>query len=307
VKTLSVVIPVYYNEHSIPELAEHLVEVEKQLLERTVGLELIFVDDGSGDESLPEVLKFKRRRESTKVVKLTRNFGAIHASKAGLQFVTGDAFLMLAADLQDPLHLIPEIVDIWLKGAKYVVAARKDRKDPVLTKLLSAIYYKLLRFFVVQDYPSKGYDMALMDKVMLPYIKTSAKNINWMLYAYWLGFEPEFVYYTRLGRRYGKSRWTLSKRLKLFLDSLLGFSIAPIRFITVVGLIVSLVSVSYGIWVAVSTLLVERTVPGFATLVALITFLLGQIIIMLGIIGEYLWRIYDETNQRPDVVIEEVF
>jgi dolichol-phosphate mannosyltransferase len=306
-KRLSVIVPVYYNEQSLPLLFAELSEVEKELLEQDIQLEIIFVDDGSRDGSLRELLKIKQQRESTKVIKLTRNFGAVHASKSGLQFATGDCFTVLAADLQDPPELILDMVKKWQAGSKYVVCARIDRQDPVVTKIFSYIYYTLLRFFVVQDYPSGGYDLALMDRSLLPYLQNSSKNINDSVFTYWLGFKPEIVYYKRKSRIHGQSRWTFSKKLKYFIDSILGFSIAPIRFISCIGILVSLLSFGYGSMIVISAVFGNTDVQGFATIVALMTFLLGLIIIMLGVIGEYIWRIFDETNKRPESVIDEIY
>jgi polyisoprenyl-phosphate glycosyltransferase len=132
---LTIVIPVYYNEESLPGLFEELLALEKSLLEKGVDTQLIFVDDGSGDNSFQELLKIKQQRPDTRIIKLTRNFGAVHASKTGFQFVTGDCFLTLAADLQDPPDLILQMVERWQAGAKYVVAARTDRDDPLGSKI----------------------------------------------------------------------------------------------------------------------------------------------------------------------------
>jgi dolichol-phosphate mannosyltransferase len=304
---VSVVVPVYFNEQSLPILFAELVKVEGALAKQGCALELIFVDDGSRDNSLAELLKIKEERPSTRVVKLTRNFGAIHASKTGFQFVTGDCFMILAADLQDPPQLIPELVTKWRAGAKFVLCARARRDDPVLTKLFSYLYYQLLRFLVAKDYPKGGFDLALMDRSMLLYLQQSAKNINTPLFAYWLGFKPEIIHYVRREREHGKSRWSLTKKIKFFLDSILGFSIVPIRMISAIGIVVSILSFAYGFWVLVNTLLGRMDVRGFATIVALVSFLLGMVIVMLGIIGEYLWRIFDETSDRPEAVIDKIY
>ena len=202
---------------------------------------MIFVDDGSGDNSLAELLKIKQQRPDVRVIKHSRNFGSMHALKTGFHFVSGDCFTILAADLQDPPELIPEMAARWLNGAKYVVCARVGRADPLRTRLFAAIYYKLLRLFVVKDYPTGGYDLALMDRIMLPHVQQSSKNINLTLFAYWLGFKPDVMTYQRRERLHGKSRWTFSKKLKYFLDSLLGFSIVPIRLISVIGIVVSII------------------------------------------------------------------
>src|SRR5437660_7526541 len=211
-KTISIVVPVYFNEGSLPVLFETLLKIETKLAEKNVRMELIFVDDGSGDRSLEELLKIKQRKPETKVIKLTRNFGAAHASKTGLQFVTGDCFLMLAADLQDPPELIVEMIDRWLEGTKFVLCKRTQRLDPPTTRLFAYIFYKLVRFLVIKNYPSRGFDLALMDRAMLPYMQNSSKNINPPLFAYWLGFKPEIILYVRQKRRFGKSRYTFSKK-----------------------------------------------------------------------------------------------
>ncbi|MEQ8176277.1 MAG: glycosyltransferase family 2 protein [Syntrophomonadaceae bacterium] len=305
--TISVVIPVYYNEGSLPVLFEELKEVEQTIADQDFALELIFVDDGSGDNSFRELMKIKEQRPQTRVVKLTRNFGAVHASKAGLRMATGDCFLILAADLQDPPSLIPTLLGHWKQGKKFIACIREDRDDPVTTRAWASIYYKLLRRFVVSDYPQGGFDLALMDKAMLPFLQQSNKNINPSLFAYWLGFEPTIIRYSRRKRIHGKSRWTFSKKLTYFIDSLLGFSILPIRMISFLGIFISLASFIYGVVIIINTLLGKASVSGFPTIVTLLAFLLGLIIIMLGVIGEYLWRVFDEVNQRPEYVIDEVY
>jgi glycosyltransferase involved in cell wall biosynthesis len=306
-KKISIVVPVYYNEPSVPLLFEALLNIENKLETKRVSMELIFVDDGSGDCSLAELFKIKQRRPGTKVIKLTRNFGANQASKTGLQFATGDCFLMLAADLQDPPDLVLQMIDKWLLGAKFVLCKRTHRKDPPVSKAFAYIFYRLVRLFVVKDYPARGYDLALMDRAMLPYMQNSGKNINPPLFAYWLGFKPEVILYERQKRIHGKSRWTFSKRVKLFLDSLLGFSVAPIRLISLIGFFVSLVSFGYGAIIFVNALRGKTVVLGFATIVTILSFLLGLIIVMLGVIGEYIWRIFDEINKRPESVIDEIY
>jgi len=306
-KILSIVVPVFFNAGSLPRLFDELVKLESKLAERTIQLELIFVDDGSKDESLSLLLKFKELRLDTKVVKLTRNFGAVHCSKTGFKFVTGDVFMILAADLQDPPSLVIEMIDRWLLGSKFVICERITRDDPFVSKIFSKIYYKLLRSFVIHDYPEGGYDLALMDNVFMPYLLNSSKSVFTPLLAYWLGFKPDVIHYHRPARGHGKSGWTFGKKFAAFLDVMLGFSITPIRTISGIGAAVALLSFLYGGMVVTSALFHRLPVEGFATVVALITFLLGLIIVMLGIIGEYLWRIFDETNKRPETVIEKVW
>ena len=305
-KAVSVVVPVYYNEHSLPHLFAALLEVEAALAARQLALELIFVDDGSGDASFATLLELKRRRPATRVIRLTRNFGAIHASKVGYQHVTGDCLVTLAADLQDPPGLIPQMAELWQQGAKYVVCARTNRRDPLPTRLFAALYYTLVRLLVVGNYPTGGYDLTLMDSAFFPHLRHSSKNINPHLFAHWLGFPPVVIPYVRSQRLHGKSRWTFAKKVKFLLDSLLGFSIVPIRLISATGVAVAAVSFVYGALIVINALRGGSDERGFATVVTLIAFLLGLVIMMLGLIGEYVWRIFDEVSRRPEAVIAEI-
>jgi glycosyltransferase involved in cell wall biosynthesis len=305
-RKLSIVVPVYFNEGSLAPLFEELKAIEQELQLLEMELELIFVDDGSADLSYVELLKIKSARPATRLIKLTRNFGAVQASKTGLKFASGDCFLILAADLQDPPKLILEMVRKWQEGAKFIICVREKRHDPALTTFFAKFYLKLLRSWVVRDYPEGGYDLALMDKAMLPYLQGAGKNINPNVFAFWLGFKPVAIPYERRARLHGRSRWTFRKKLKFFLDTLLGFSIVPLRLISLTGVFVSFGSLAFVIFVVINGLMNRYEVPGFATLASIIAFLLGLVICMLGVIGEYLWRIFDEVNRMPEAVIEEI-
>lgn len=304
-RTISIVVPIYYNDASLPELFQQLTWLEGELAQRGLSLELIFVDDGSKDGSFAELLTIKAARPQSKLVRLSRNFGAVAASKTGLQFVTGDAVIILSADLQEPIQQVVLMVDEWLAGHKFVIAARAKRADPLLTQTFAWIYYKILEIFVVRGYPRGGYDLMLIDKVMLPYMKGSTKSTNPNLYAFWLGFSPRVLTYTRGERPHGRSRWTFRKKLRFMVDTITGFSVTPIRMMSGFGMIVALLSFLYGTSILISALFGSISVPGFATLVALISFFSGLILVMLGAIGEYLWRVFDAVNNKPEAVIEE--
>jgi glycosyltransferase involved in cell wall biosynthesis len=309
-KTLSVVIPVYYNEESLRPLFDALLRVESELRQRDIRLQLIFVDDGSGDGSLRELLAIASESDAVKVVKHSRNFGSMMALKTGFQFVEGDCFTVLTADLEDPPELMIQMVDAWLGGAKYVICAREEREGSWSSRLFASVFHRLVQLLVMSDYPRGGFDIMLMDRTLLPYLQKSGKNINLPVFAHYLGFKPTVIHYKRRSREHGISRWTFRKRAKLFVDSLLGFSMVPLRLISLVGLGVATLSFLYGILVVVLALAGYPEFEanrGFATLAAITAFLLGLIIVMLGIIGEYLWRIFDEVNHRPESVIEEVY
>ncbi len=307
-KKLSIIIPVYFNEGSLSLLFNELLEIEKKLLSENVCLELIFVDDGSEDGSLLELIKIKEKKsKSVKIIKLSRNFGAVKASKTGMQFVTGDCFMILAADLQEPPQLILEMVDKWEAGSKFVICIRNSRKDPFLTKIFAKFYYKILRLLVNNKYPQKGFDLMLMDKVMLPYFKNSGKHIYTPLFAYSLGFKPEIIHYDRRLRVHGTSKWSFKKKLVAFFDAILGSTILPIRFMSLFGFMISGTSFIYGLFIMINALRGKISVPGYASLITFNSFMFGLIIAMLGIMGEYLWRAFNEVNKNPEVVIDEIY
>ena len=267
--TVSVVVPVYFNEQSLPILFDALLEVEAGLRERDLELELIFVDDGSRDGSFADLREAQGRRPATCLVKLSRNFGAVHASKTGMRFVTGDCFLVLAADLQDPPALIVEMVR--------AVAGRVRSSSPASARTVRPAADMLLRQACTTassgpgrdpTYPDGGYDLALMEPGDAPHMQTSGKNINPNVFAFWLGFEPDVIPYAGASGLHGKSRWTFRKRLKFFLDSMLGFSIVPLRLMSLTGVVVSLASLAFVAVVVINGLLrPARACPAFATLV----------------------------------------
>lgn len=307
-KTISVVVPVYHNEQSLQGLFDRLLAVEAQLVARHgIRLQLIFVDDGSKDGSRAALGALKAARSDATVVHLSRNFGAVHAARTGFQFVQGDAFVIIAADLQDPPELLLEMAPRWLAGSRFVIAVRASREDPLLSRVYSWLYYRLLRRLVLPGYPENGFDIALMDRSMLEPMRNCSKNAFTPLLAYWLGHRPDVISYHRPRRMHGKSGWTFTKKLKTFLDVMLGFSVTPIRLISGIGVVVAVASFAYGVAVIVNAMFGNIPVSGFAALASLISFLLGMIILMLGIIGEYLWRIFDEVNRRPETVIEDVY
>jgi glycosyltransferase involved in cell wall biosynthesis len=307
IKKLSVIIPVYQNSESLLPLQNNLEKIKKDLFKINVSLEIIYVDDGSQDESFKLLLKLKNKFKKIRIIKLTRNFGAVHAVKAGFKISTGDCVSVLAADLQDDPDLLVGMVKKWLLGFKFVVCERVSRDDPAISAIFSSIYYNLLKIFVLKNFPKGGFDLCLMDKEMMPYIINSAKNTYLGILAFWLGYKPEVIHYQRKMREHGISQWTFSKKLKVFFDVFLGFSVAPVRAITLIGILTSIFSFSFGFFNVVYTLANGNSVAGYTTIITLITFLLGLIILMLGILGEYLARIFDELNRRPEVVIEKIY
>jgi glycosyltransferase involved in cell wall biosynthesis len=304
-RILSMIIPVYFNADSLPRLFVDLEKFEAALSARGLDLELIFVDDGSGDDSCAHLMEFRRGRSGTKVIKLSRNFGAPAAVKTGMRFVTGDCFMFFAADLQEPLDQVLLMAEQWSGGHKLVLSARLSRADPLTTRAFAAIYRTLVRLTVRRDYPSGGAGLVLMDKVMLAPMLDSAKNINPNVYAFWLGFNPKILEYDRAARPSGRSRWTFQKKFQYMIDTLTGFSVVPIRLMSAIGLITAICSFAYALRIVIASLSGEIEVSGFAAIVTVNAFLGGCTLFMLGIIGEYLWRIFDQVSGRPEAVVAE--
>ena len=304
---LSVVIP-FYNEPSLAPLLAELDAVEMRLNDLGLELETIFVDDGSESRSsLNELLEYKAAHEHTKVIRLARNFGAFHAIKTGFGFVSGDCFATLSADLQDPPSLLIEMAEKWQSGSKFVICVRGEREDPITTRAFASLYYTLIRATAIRDFPKSGYDLALMDKGFLPHLQKSSVQINYRLLAYWLGFDPDVIIYKRQKRVAGESHWGLGKRINLFIDSIIGFSIWPARAIIFLGAVVSFISILalgaqfFGLGDEVGNAI------SITNALSLISFLFGLSFIALGVIAEYLQRIYTIVTGKPEVIIEEVF
>jgi dolichol-phosphate mannosyltransferase len=304
--TLSIIVPVYYNADTLPLLFEELGKFEARLAGFRMNLELIFVDDGSGDNSFDLLMDFRRRRPGTKIAKLSRNFGAPAAVRAGQNFVTGDCFLYLAADLQEPLDHVLEMLQYWLKGEKFVISSRATRDDPLATRFYASLYYRLVWLAITSDYPSGGIGYLLMDKVMLPFMINSPQKINFSIYAHWLGFQPKLLTYDRVKRPSSRSRWTFWRKFQYFIDTFTGFSPVPIRAMSALGLLIAVLSVCYAMAVFIAALSGSIPVTGFAALAVLTSFLGGCILFMLGVMGEYIWRIYIQVSGRPEAVVNEL-
>lgn len=306
-KSFSIVVPIYYNEPNLPDTIPQLLGLADKLT--NYRLELVFVDDGSGDRSLEILLGFQEKYpETIKVVKLTRNFGSMAAIQAGFTVATGDCVGMISADLQDPPELFLEMLGHWEKGTKAVFAIRQDREEPFLQKSFSNTYYSLVRNYAVPGYPDGGFDFFLVDRQIVAEInRIREKNTNLMTLIYWLGFKPIMIPYLRRARTKGKSRWTLRKKMKLFVDTFIAFTFFPIRALSVIGFIVALTSFGYGAFILLYWFFFGIEVKGWVPTMLIITFATGLQMTMLGVLGEYLWRTLDEVRGRPNFVIDRVY
>ena len=301
---ISFVVAVYHNEGALSKTHEKIQSVfSNELADHEY--EIVFVDDGSKDGSLAEILKLKEQDTKVKVITFTRNFGQMAAMLAGFRDATGDAVINISADLQDPIELIPQMVEKWQGGSEIVICYRTDRSDTLFAKLFSHLAYGFLRISHPQI-PPGGFDFVLMDrKVMDEFNAIDVRHRFFQGDLLWTGYRTSFIPYVRLKRTIGKSQYNFGKKLKNFLDAILDASYLPIRFISLVGLITSALGVLYSVTIVFSWFRGETPFEGWAPIMIVILLVGGLIMVMLGVIGEYVWRINEEVRKRPNYVIRD--
>lgn len=304
---VSVIINIYKNEANIlPFYDDFQKNIAPAILANGDDYELIMVNDDSPDDSW-QVLKDLAIRDShVKLLRLSRNFGAVSASFTGLTYATGDCITTRACDLQEPAELTVQMYQEWKKGEKILFAVREARNDGFFSDLFSNIYYWIMRNMIVQSMPKGGFDIYMIDKhVRNQIVQMKDKNSNIPLQLMWLGFHPKKIYYVRKKREIGKSSWTMAKKIKLFIDSIIGFSYVPIRFMTGTGVLFLLFSIIFALkilWARLNDLI---PVQGYTTLVIITMFSAGMIMFTLGILGEYIWRTMEASRNRPLSVVQD--
>lgn len=301
----SVIISVVNEEAVLPTLYNKLTaEIEK---ETSLDWEYIFVDDGSADRSFEILRKLHENDKRVKVVRLSRNFGAHEGTAAGIHFAGGDTAILMAADLQDPPELIHEFIKKWREGYQVVWGTRQDRKDPFLKKLMASIFYWTVRKTAAPSHPSKGSgSFCLISRPVIDlYSRLNEHNrVTFELIA-WMGFRQAEIGYSRAERYAGKSKFTFGRQLKTAVDGLFAMTQLPVRTISYFGLITALLSMGWATVIFFQWLLYGTKVLGWASIMVAVLFLGGLILISIGMIGEYLWRILDETRRRPLYVVME--
>jgi dolichol-phosphate mannosyltransferase len=305
---LSIIIPCYFNEENIPVTAQELIENEKNF-PNDVEIEYVFVDDGSKDKTLEKLIEFKNLYPSRVViVKLAGNVGSYNAIMAGMKFATGDCNVIISADLQDPPELMVKMYEYWLKGIKFVVGNRSDRQESFSTKLFSNTYHKLIKKYALPNIPDGGFDYVLFDKQLKENaLLIDEKNTNSIYLLAWMNYEMVCIPYVRKKRELGVSRWTFKKKIKLFVDSFVSFSFAPIRAISILGLFIGFSAFIYAMIVVVSRLTGAIAIPGYSSLMVVFLLVSSFQIIAMGIIGEYVWRSLDASRNRPNFIIDKVY
>jgi len=307
-RTIAFVIPVYRNERAVTLTYQKLIGLftasDGPL--REWNYTMVFVDDGSDDGSLEELRAIRAQDTRVKVISFTRNFGQMAAMLAGFKHAEGDVVLHLSADLQDPVDLIPKMVEEWRKGGEVVIAYRANREDKWTSRLSSRLFYGIVRMSYPQI-PQGGFDYILLDRtVMDAFNGIEVRNRFFQGDILWFGYRTTFIPYTRQRRTIGRSQYTFSKRLKNALDAILDSSYLPIRFISAAGAVFALLGFLYAIDIAYARWKLQIPVTGWAPIMILLLIIGGLIMLMLGVIGEYIWRIYDEVRGKPNYVIRRI-
>ena len=303
---ITVITPCYFNELNIPDYANRMIENEK-IFPTDVTFEYLLIDDGSKDGTWNEMVKFQiLYPEKVKIIKLVRNFGSTNAVFSSLPYSTGDCNVVISADLQDPPELILKMYENWQKGFKLVLANRTNREEPFLQKFVSNTTHKLVQKFGLKNLPDGGFDMNLFDvEIKDILIKMDEKNTFFPFLLMWLGYEFVSIPYVRRKRELGTSTYTLSKKIKAFVDSFVAFSFFPIRLISVSGLILGILAFIYGLIVIFGKVFGFVDSTGWSSMVVVILFVSSFQMIALGIIGEYVWRGLEASRNRPSYLIEK--
>lgn len=304
-KKLSIIVPVYFNEDNLLPLYN---DIKEKIINHlaNVDYEIVFVDDGSKDNSYNVMRELKKIDNKIILVKLSRNFGEHAAILAGLSKCTGDFAVRKAADLQEPSEIILDMIKKYDEGNKVVLAVRTDRDEPMMQKAFSNLYAYMMKKLALHNYPDGGFDSFLIDRQVIDLlVEMKEKNTSLMGQVLWAGFDTATVPYTRLKRTIGKSRWTLSKKIKLVCDSLLGFSNFPIKFISIIGFLVFAISVIWLIVTICQKYMGIIDIEGYTTLLIVMLMGFGIVMLSIGIIGEYICRIYDASRKRPPFIIDK--
>lgn len=298
-KKISILVPCYNEEQSLPFLFDALQEVSKT--QTSYDWEFLFVNDGSEDKTLAILEDLHKRDLRCCYVDLSRNFGKEAALLAGFDYTTGDCTIIMDADLQHPPYIIPQMIAKWEKGFDDVYAQRITRgKESQLRKCLSLIYYKLLaKLSNIDALPNVG-DFRLLDRQCISALKRLREQGRYTkgMYCY-IGFRKISIDFETQNRIAGDSRMKYRSLMRLAAEGIMSYTTAPLRFASIAGTIISIIAFLYAIWILIKTLVWGDPVAGFPTLIVVILFLGGVQLLSIGIIGEYLGRVYKESKHRP--------
>lgn len=309
-KKFSIVLPIYGNEKNLPITVPYIIDNIPKLFPN-YEVEIVMVNDGSPDNSY-EIMK-QYQKQYPKIIKIasfTRNFGQGMAWDYGISIASGDAIGVISADLQDPLELFADMLKEWENGYQLVYGTRIKRNDK--RQLFSNITHGLIHKFISDKYPKGGFDFFVLDrKAAHQYLQIQERNGSTQLLFLWYGFSHKEIPYERKKREIGKSGWTFSRKIKGFIDIFVTNSYLPLRAMSVIGGVSALIGFVYVLCLVVSYIIAKINgqtggVAGWSSLISVIILFSGLILLSLGIIGEYLWRIFDYVKQRPRYVVKEI-
>lgn len=303
--TISVIIPFFNEQENVPELISklnHFCSANTQLT-----IEIIFVNDGSTDSSIDMILGINNLSFRGKLINLAKNYGSHSALRAGIMKASGDYITFLYADLQDPPDLINDLISKINEGNDIVWAHRSSSDIKPIERLFSLFYSFLMRKFALSNYPEKGFDIVMFSRKVKEQLDFNMEsNSSIFLQILNFGFRQNYIEYHRAVRAKGKSKWTISKKIKLIIDSFVSFSYFPIRMVSVVGIIMFVLGLIWSFYIILRTLIYHDLSPGWPTLISIIMLGFGVTNIALGIIAEYLWRTLDSARKRPVFIIDKI-
>ena len=303
-KCISILIPTYNEEVSLPFLYEALISLMDNYT--NYNWEILFINDGSTDSTLEIIKKLRTDDDRINYVNLSRNFGKESAMLAGFDYVTGDCAIIMDADLQHPPTVIPQMITYWEEGYEDVYAKRNSRgKESILRKKLSLIYYNLLQKSTRINVLQNVGDFRLLDRRCINALKQLRETQRYTKGLYcWIGYKKKEVIFNQANRTKGKSSFNLWSLLNLAIEGITSFTTAPLRMATIMGFLVSITAFLYHCYIIIKTIFVGEPVQGYPTLITVILFMGGVQLISLGIIGEYIGRIFNETKKRPVYIAE---
>ncbi|MBA2457462.1 MAG: glycosyltransferase family 2 protein [Gemmatimonadales bacterium] len=301
----SVVVPIFNEAEVLPTLYQRLRKVMEAVGEP---YELIFVNDGSTDQSPGLLLDLRAQDPCVKVVSFSRNFGHQIAITAGLDYSSGDAVIVMDGDLQDPPEVIPELVAQWRAGNEIVFAVRANRNgDAFFKRITASLFYRILGRLTTTQIPVDAGDFRLMSRVAVEALKPIRERNRFVRgLVGWIGFRHTSIRYVRDSRFAGTTKYPLTKMIQFALNGIFSFSLLPLQLATYLGLTVSLISfiyLAYAVWLKVFT---TRAVQGWASVIVAVLFMGGVQLVSLGIVGEYIGRIYEEVKQRPLYLVDSL-
>ena len=304
-KIISIITPFYNEWKMVDYFYKSICAVIEQITE--VEFELICIDDGSNDETLSALINVSEKDSRFHIIELSRNFGKEAALTAGIDAATGDALIPIDADLQDPPEIIPALIKEWLKGAEVVLARRVDRSsDSLLKRKTAEIFYRVHNRISSIKIPENVGDFRLMDRIVVDTLKQLPEQHRFMKGLFgWVGFRTVTVDYVRPTRIAGRTKFSGLKLWNFAIEGITSFSTVPLKFWTYIGVFGALVTLLYALFTIIKTLIYGIDIPGYASLLVAVLFFGSLQLICLGVLGEYIGRIYMETKNRPLYVIRK--